>query len=126
MLEFRFRVVVFESDLFEHREVGFVVTEFFFQAGGVIDTHRQRKPFQFPRFKLLGAFVDTFVVCLDFGFGVFCDADKATIHSVDEDVDGFHEDSGEDEILISMDLLVGVLLSSAVEFTGTSTLASGK
>lgn len=90
--------------MLEHAGIGFVFAKFAFESDGVIDAHRQAIPFECPWLKLFGAFVDSFVVLLDFGFGVFSGAYEAAVHTIDEDVNGFHKDG---VVLISMGMLVG-------------------
>ena len=90
--------------MLEHGGVGFVFAQFAFESDGIIDAHRQAIPLECPWLKLFGAFVGSFVVCLDFGFGVFSGADESAVHAIDEDVNGFHK---EGVVLISMEMLVG-------------------
>ncbi len=114
---------MFIHNLLEHRRIGFVMPQFGFQAGRFIDADGVAFPFEPPGFECLGTFELSLVVGTDFGFDIFGGADEPAIHPVDEDIDNFH---GVGVILISIDLLVGVLLSLAVAWTGTSSLASGK
>lgn len=121
--------------MFEHGGVGFVFPQLGFESDGIVDTQWQTEPLKFPWFKLLSASVTAFIVSGQFGIGIFGGADEAAVHAIDEDIDDFVHCgcmgagkgvAGLGAMLISMDLLVGVRLSRAIELTGTSTLASGK
>jgi len=64
-------------------------SEFCFESDGVVNTHRQAKPLNFPRFKRFGTSVISFVVGSEFGIGVFRGADEPAVHTINEDVNDF-------------------------------------